>query len=211
MLTSPCRTQRHRKHRVGFHRRRLPSDRDRLLPVSRLAPLMIEARGRCTSQHGRLLSNGSRTRRRVSASNSTKVRRTHQKVSTTASSPQSFLVISLHFLQSIAIPPAFKLRIRYHCARNGDRPSQPRKHTDGKYDHKVESKKLGYGGCSARITAKTFLDRDDVLAKYESEHTHPVGASNTRFCRISSAVREFAEGLIRLGVELDKVMEQIDQ
>lgn len=81
---------------------------------------------------------------------------------------------------------------------------------DGKYDHKVESKKLGYGGYKACVVVKTFLDRDDVLANYESDHLHPVGAANTRFCRVSPGVREFAEGLIRIGLELDKVMEPID-
>lgn len=46
--------------------------------------------------------------------------------------------------------PLFKERIRFECARNG-RPNQaPRKHTD-KYNRKVPTKKLGYGGCHARI------------------------------------------------------------
>ncbi|KAG8976619.1 hypothetical protein FRC05_003458 [Tulasnella sp. 425] len=106
--------------------------------------------------------------------------------------------------------PLFKERIRFECARNG-RPNQaPRKHTD-KYNRKVPTKKLGYGGCHARIQVKTFHERSEVVARITGDHDHPTGAANVKYCRISQATRDLATGLIALGVALPEVMRQLEE
>lgn len=108
-------------------------------------------------------------------------------------------------------PRMYRERLYFVCARSGAEPSEPRKHTTGKYDHAVPSKKLGPSGCAAKIVAKTFWHTSEVIVHYDEEHSHALQKANAKFCRISRQTREFAEALIRVGVELHEVMNQLNE
>ncbi|KAH6876472.1 hypothetical protein BKA70DRAFT_1478441 [Coprinopsis sp. MPI-PUGE-AT-0042] len=64
-------------------------------------------------------------------------------------------------------------------------------------------------GCSCRLTVKRYPGTTEVLGQYVDEHSHAVGTLNARFTPLPVETRREIERLLRLGVDPQKVLEQI--
>lgn len=95
----------------------------------------------------------------------------------------------------------------YVCARQGSggtRAHQKKK----QWERKVPTKRVE-DGCQCRLSVKSYPGRSEVLGKYRSDHTHPIGDENLRFTRLSEETRAEIERLLRLGVEPKKVVRNL--
>jgi len=90
----------------------------------------------------------------------------------------------------------------YVCARghSGGKSKYRKKHD---WDRVVPVKKMG---CPCRLTVKTYPYTGKVLGKYNKEHSHEIGNTNTRFTRLRKETRDEIECLLHLGVEPRKVV-----
>jgi len=95
----------------------------------------------------------------------------------------------------------------YVCSRSlsGGKSKYMKKHN---WDRAVPTKKLEEG-CPCRLTIKTYAYTDKILGKYNNNHSHKTGNSNTRFTRLCKDTRDEIERLLHLGVEPHRVLEQI--
>ncbi|KAH8835456.1 hypothetical protein DL96DRAFT_1574288 [Flagelloscypha sp. PMI_526] len=84
---------------------------------------------------------------------------------------------------SKAVPPRFKEHVKLVCARHqrSGRKKYVKKYPDRV--RKVPSRKLEGTGCPASISYKTYFDKDEVRACYNSQHSHEVGLPNLPYTR----------------------------
>ncbi|KAF6745149.1 hypothetical protein DFP72DRAFT_1091715 [Ephemerocybe angulata] len=94
-------------------------------------------------------------------------------------------------------------KLIYVCSR-GNSGGRKKYHKRTTQTRKIPHKGTG---CKCRLTLTVPRDSSPIIGRYVPAHNHELGASNARYTRISTKTRREVEGMLRMGMDPEKVLE----